>query len=535
MFERDSTAPPTTRRRALLAAGATSFAAVAGCLDSGSGGDGDDGNEGGDDDSDGTTSGTTTESDPGKTNQSEAGETGGNDTDGENGSGGDGGEPTAADVFEVTDIAVAGEGGEGTILATGSGTVTATVRNPSDTPLFGTVALSLDGERVATQQVRVLDDATATADFEAIGGDLTTAGDYPVTVSVVDGDGTEGSGGVSGTLTVSEATELSVTVRLESADGPRGGGGELWAFPGGAPIDADGLARAAGTIPEQNLPEPFARTEIAEDGTATIRTPADADRVGLVVAEPGGGVFPPATQEVAVTGATPRDVEIVAGYPTQGADSFRFTTYSYDSGDERDWHVWGIHADGDHYTREIRPDIGPRGVSSSPQLTLEDRPVEWGADLVVFVNERKVESNHWVKLDDQRYWKTAANEPWETSENDHYYSPTYPRHKPALSGLAALTNLETERQTFLRRETLGDTTVDVYRIDPEAFDETEVYPDNEVFVDPETGYVVRVEHDRAYTSEGELLTDGYGIAEFTRHGEIGTLNLGQFDVIDSPV
>ena len=487
MFERDSTAPPTTRRRALLAAGATSFAAVAGCLDSGSGGDGDDGNEGGDDDSDGTTSGTTTESDPGKTNESDAGETGGNDTDGENGSGGDGGEPTAADVFEVTDIAVAGEGSAGTILATGSGTVTATVRNPSDTPLFGTVALSLDGERVATQQVRVLDDATATADFETIGGDLTTAGEYPVTASVVDDDGNDGTGGATGTLTVSEATELSVTVRLESADGPRGGGGELWAFPGGAPIDADGLARAAGTISEQNLPEPFARTEIAEDGTATIRTPADADRVGLVVAEPGGGVFPPATQEVAVPGATPRDAEIVAGYPTQGADSFRFRMYTYQSNDERDWHIWGIHADGDHYSREIRARIGARGLSGSPQLTLEDRPVEWGADLVAFVNERMVGASHWVKLDDQRYWKTAANEPWETVDFDNFYSEPLSVHQPALHGLIALTGLDTERQTFLRREVLGDTTVDVYRIDPTAFEDGTEFPDNEVFVNPDTG------------------------------------------------
>jgi hypothetical protein len=143
-----------------------------------------------------------------------------------------------------------------------------------------------------------------------------------------------------------------------------------------------------------------------------------------------------------------------------------------------------------------------------------------------------VGASHWVKLGDQRYWKTAADEPWAEVEEDHYYSPTYPRHKPALSGLAELTNLETERQTFLRREDLGDKTVDVYRIDPEAFSDDMEFPENEVFVSPETGYVRRVEHNR--TSFDGQANNGYGMAEFTRHDEIDSLNLEQFDAIESP-
>jgi hypothetical protein len=74
----------------------------------------------------------------------------------------------------------------------------------------------------------------------------------------------------------------------------------------------------------------------------------------------------------------------------------------------------------------------------------------------------------------------------------------------------------------------------VYRIDPTAFGEQYRFPDNEVFVNPESGYVERVEHNRVYW-DGELLGDGYSMGEFSRHDDIGTLNLDQFDVIDSPI
>jgi len=374
----DTGTTPTMRRRALLATGATSLAAIAGCLDSGSDGDGANGG----DDAAGNTTGTDPGDDGGNGSESPGNESADPGDDGEQ----EEPEPEPAPGPEALalEALVIGDGNTAqTRVATGTAVpATVAVTNTAEANVDGELVVRRDGSEVARESVTVSPGSTHDRTIDDVLGDVGT-GTYDVTVAIAETDAA-----ASGSVEVTDATDLTVTVRLADADGPPGGGGEVWAFPDEVPVSADTLATTGTGLEARELIDPFDRADIGADGTATVRAPADVDRAGLVVVAPGGGVFPPTDATVEIGAGVEQSVELVAGYPTQGADSFRFATYYYEPPAFREWFVWGTHAATDNqFTRWTDPGIRKEtdrfGSVTEKISTFErdDRIHEWGDDL----------------------------------------------------------------------------------------------------------------------------------------------------------
>jgi len=75
----------------------------------------------------------------------------------------------------------------------------------------------------------------------------------------------------------------------------------------------------------------------------------------------------------------------------------------------------------------------------------------------------------------------------------------------------------------------------VYNINFDAIEvDNKTYPDNEVYVDPETGRTVRVDTGRT-VPDGEVAPEGFSISEFTGYDEHDELDFGDIPNIGSPV
>ena len=283
-----------------------------------------------------------------------------------------------------------------------------------------------------------------------------------------------------------------------------------------------------------------ATIDLADEPTPTIPISlAEGDAYTLEVSAVNGGVFPGAEKSVTVEqGGT--SVDVVAGYEFQPAENFKFTNYlliepRIDNGtewSEREWFVYGTHAaNGDHHTHYIRAN-----TDGMPSHEVDESPREWGSDMDAIGDEIGSRYGaHSLRVDDERFFWPDSREQWEDSNNTTFYSPDRVSHVVALLGLDVITELDPEKQQYAGHETLHDEEVDVYDVSIDVLGSH--YPDSKAYVDPETGYVVRVEHHRldGINSRFSDGTDSYEMVEFFDHNEVNELDIEYIESLTDPI
>jgi hypothetical protein len=322
-------------------------------------------------------------------------------------------------------------------------------------------------------------------------------------------------------LTVTATTEINAEVYTQTtAPENRPTAGELVLSTGPVPTaatdDSEGDDTEGSTV--------LAVVDLAEGATPTLSVPlgVDADTVVVTARNVDGGVYPPASAEVPLEGTDLPDVELVAGYEFQGTDAMRFTDYILWRNDPysvprfEEWIMYGTYgANGDyncHYTRGSQREAN-RLIDS------DGTPPEYGADLGRIQSEQRLAPpEHSVTLDGKGFY--YPDNRWEASDK---YGTAYRRstHIPVLGSLDAVTEPTPGERKYVGTEQYRNRGVDIYRINTNVAEFT--LPDSRVFVDPETGYILRIEQNpMAEDGQGK---ESFEVAEFFDHGEPATADV----------
>jgi hypothetical protein len=328
------------------------------------------------------------------------------------------------------------------------------------------------------------------------------------------------------TLQVAAFAELEVDVYTQTAASDnRVEAGELVLASGPVPTRATG--GLDGAVGETDEDVTIYRTvDLAERPAPTLQVPltADTDTMVVTARNVNGGVYPPASTEVAIEGLTLPDVELVAGYPFQGTDAMRFSMYTLeDRGPRRfppheEWIRYGTYgANGDYNSLYITGFI----EEGEAYLESDDRPPSYGSDLGAISTEQMIVAPaQSARIDGTGFFYASTRNQWELLED----TPSGFRrstHLTALDGLGAVTNPTVDEREYLGRVEYRDRTADVYRVDTRI--DGFIHYDNKIFVDPATGHVLRLERD-PMAEEGRW-AESYEIAEFFGHGEPETADI----------
>ena len=319
-------------------------------------------------------------------------------------------------------------------------------------------------------------------------------------------------------LTVTATAEITASVYTQTvAPESRPTAGELVLSDG--PVSTAATDDSAGGGTEEATV--FATVDLAEGSAPTLSVPlgVDTDAVLVTARNVDEGVYPPATAEVPLEGTELSDVELVAGYEFQGTNAMRFTDYIYWSVSQlesEEWIMYGTYgANGDyncHYERGF--------INAGEQLIDSDgMPPEYGADLSAIDSAIGAGSQeHSVTIDEKRFYYPGWR--WEASDGD---ATAYRRstHIPVLNNLGAVTEPTPDERKYIGTEDYRNRSADIYRVDTDVGEFT--LPGSRVFVDPETGYILRIEQDPM--GDTGQANESFEVAEFFDHGEPETADI----------
>jgi hypothetical protein len=321
-------------------------------------------------------------------------------------------------------------------------------------------------------------------------------------------------------LTVTATAEITAKVYTQTvAPESRPTAGELVLSDG--PVSTAATDDSAGGSTEQATV--FATVDLAEGSAPTLSVPlgVDTDAVLVTARNVDEGVYPPATAEVPLEGTELSDVELVAGYEFQGTDAMRFTDYinwSVNQLESEEWIMYGTYgANGDyncHYERGF--------INAGEQLIDSDgTPPEYGVDLGATESAQgEGPAHHSALIDDEAFFSPGYQ--WEAADGlDELTAYRRTTHVPVLDGLGAVTEPTPEERKYVGTKQYRNRRVDIYRVDTDV--EEFALPGSRVFVDPETGHILRIEQDpMGDTGQGNK---SFEVAEFFRHGEPATADI----------
>jgi hypothetical protein len=327
------------------------------------------------------------------------------------------------------------------------------------------------------------------------------------------------------TLQVAAFAELEVDVYTQTAASDnRVEAGELVLASGPVPTRATG--GLDGAVGETDEDVTIYRTvDLAERPAPTLQVPltADTDTMVVTARNVNGGVYPPASTDVAIEGLTLPDVELVAGYPFQGTDAMRFSMYALAEREARryppheEWIRYGTYGANGDYNSLYITGTTPEG---DEYLESDGTPPAYGSDLGELSTEQGLAwPSQSARIDGTGFFYASTRNQWELIEG----VPNFRRstHITALDGLGAVTNPTVNEREYLGSTDYRDRTVDVYGVSTDVADSR--HPDANVFVDPATGYVLRIERD-PIREEGPL-SESYEVVEFFAHGEPETADI----------
>jgi hypothetical protein len=327
------------------------------------------------------------------------------------------------------------------------------------------------------------------------------------------------------TLQVAAFAELEVDVYTQTAASDnRVEAGELVLASGPVPTRATG--GLDGAVGETDEDVTIYRTvDLAERPAPTLQVPltADTDTMVVTARNVNGGVYPPASTEVAIEGLTLPDVELVAGYPFQGTDAMRFSMYILEyQGNQypayREFIRYGTYGANGDYNSLYITGFTPEG---DEYLESDGTPPAYGTDLMSLSVERGLSSrDHSARIDGTGFYYVSTRNQWELLED----TPSGFRrstHLTALDGLGAVTNPTVDEREYLGSVEYRDRTVDLYQVDTRV--DGSIHPNINVVVDPVTGHVLRIERD-PMAEEGRW-TESYEVVEFFAHGQPETADI----------
>jgi len=217
-------------------------------------------------------------------------------------------------------------------------------------------------------------------------------------------------------------------------------------------------------------------------------------------------------------------VELVAGYPFQGTDAMRFSSYILEQREERryppheEWIRYGTYgANGDYNSLYITGFIR----EGEEYLESDGTPPAYGSDLEdISTKQMIVPPAQSAIIDDTPFFYATTRNQWELPDgpSEDFRGTT---HITALDGLGEVTNPTVDERAYLGNVEYRDRTVDIYQVDSGVGEFR--LPDANVFVDPATGHVLRIERD-PILEEGRW-TESYEVVEFFAHGEPETADI----------
>lgn len=510
--------PSMARRQWLMLAGGT-LPLLAGCLGGGDDDSGDDDDE--DDDGDNDAPDDDAGDDPGDADD-------GQTDDPDDGDDGDPDPPAAS----LTDVHIDEQHDDVTLPLDAETPLAATVTNEADATHQFILEVLIrphpdhtdDPDPVVTDSLPVPLGAGNSDDLVMAGltGGL-DEGRYEVLVTA--GDATDRF-----PLNVFGTNEVTVEVREhETVSGDRLGGGTVTARADGTTYDTDAVTR--GGIATLELP-------LGETTTYTFE-----------LDEPGSGKWPPTTVEATIDDPDPDRIEIIAGHPLRGADSHKFSSYTFDETGEhgsppRDYFLYGsdmspalaanvLH----HHTYFMAGLVGATGMWQEPtEAPVEEPdhlrhivPPEFGRDFMEIRDELGGNiPNHQITLDGEDRFFYTNDGRWEWSDTTSGLA-WQPGRRAVMRGLDGFLDWADSEQRFYGTDEVRGTPVNVYEVPGQ-----EAY----VYVDPETGYVRRYEqvtlHDHwwpladPHHGEDPPLENSFIVSEYWAHDDLETLD---WDVI----
>jgi hypothetical protein len=366
---------------------------------------------------------------------------------------------------------------------------------PGDDDAIDTLLTDATPAVTTSDMLAIGPETTESVTFEALTPEL-AGGPYLVVARAADAD----TRAVT-PLTVTATAEVPVEVYTQEV-GPenRPASGQLTLTIDTDGVGVDRIERDVAALGETASP------------TVTLPLGVPADSATLTAHSVNDSVYPPASATVSLV-RDPEPVTLVAGYPFQGTDSMRFSQYihTFDAGrypPYEEWIRYGVYgANGDFSSYYITGYIQEKNL----WMDVDGSPPEYGADLETIANELgHVPPAFSVSIDGDAFYYSPVDEWWEGI--DESSSKGRSTHMMVLNGLDAYTEPTPEERKFLRREQYRGRTVDVYRISGEIGPGT--HPDSEVYVDPETGQVLRVERQPINNE----LNNSVEVGEFYDHG-----------------
>jgi len=508
------------RRRWLAVSGTLLGSAFAGCL---GGGDNDD------DSPDGET-------------QSGAGDNAPDDSTGGQDSGANsGGSPDASLPITLTGFTVADAAADvvPTVIAETEAPLAATLASDTEITRPGTLAVEFipvddprpwagDTDRAppegtpvltTTEEFNIEPDATQSVTVEGVTRQLAD-GAYVAVARISAADTL-----AVAPLTVAGFAELAVDVYTRSPSGTRAEAGELVLASGPVPTRATDDEPPGG--PPGDDVTVYQTVDLAEQPAPTLRVPltADTDTMVVTAREVDRGVYPPAHTEVSLNGATLPDVELVAGYPLQGTDAMRFSMYILERRPQptyppyKEWIRYGTYgANGDYNSLYITGSITP----DNRLIDSDGTPPAYESDLQKLREKQGLAPPaQSARIDGTGFFYAGTRNRWEVLEE----SPSGFRretHIPTLDGVGSVTNPTVGEREYLGSTNYRDHRVDVYRVNTDRTSNSFLF-NTDVFVDPATGHVLRIERD-PMAEEGRW-TESYEVVEFFAHGEPATADL----------
>ena len=499
-----------SRRRALAVAGG--FAALAGCL-----GTGDD-----DDDDDGTDD----PSDDGSADDTQNGSDEPNRDDTGNGDENGGDEPGELSLSALT---LDGEDDSLEAFAETEIPIAVTAENVGGGDEF-TLELIIEGDAPdgdptvqATDPLELANGEQADVTFEDVTTEL-PEGTYDVTIAETDTADTRISGELVFTTPV---VEITTNVYLKSADDDH------------RPEEGDVIVSRDGeVIDEKNIrinPSPTLEIPEGRGNTYTI----EAKNID-------GGIYPPIETTVTPTSYDPVELDFVTGYEFQTADSFNYTVMHMFNREEtpnpaEDPGRGSLAETGDFFVEYNRFGV----LSSDVDIGDTLQPFEEEISTLVQREYKFPTSRIGMKINDQRLYRDQNESTF--SEDDEPFLFEVAEHGPpqlVREGLDVLFDEDSNEVEFLEQREYRDKTVDVYRVifekagdwySPEIADsyssvDAGDYNGARVFVDPDTGYILRFESEMLpFVNIGPQF-DAVEIWEFYDHNDVDELDTSWIDV-----
>ena len=258
----------------------------------------------------------------------------------------------------------------------------------------------------------------------------------------------------------------------------------------------------------------------------TLQVPLDTNtpEFAIEVTDVEGGAFPSATKVVTIDSLDIDTIEIVAGYEFRAADTYRFSTYSRLSADlanhdqPQQWWTYGSYAkNSDYYYVEAKDTVY---LESAWAMDLNNSPPRYGIDINILQERHgSTDGLYGVSVDFKGYLylNVSRQDYWVPDNNVAHETWT-----PHVMGRLADNDgyLRRDGRKFIEREQLHGEKVDVYEMYRSDDSPAESLPARKVYVDPETGYTVRLEE---YYSEDNPL-EYYTISEYTAHNKVETID-----------